>query len=133
MSPKLDGRSHQARTRGRTAERRVHHVGAPSLIRHFLDCMTFLQIAGSCPGTRRETADRTRVPSILVPNILLSPSPLYRIAERADPFSAGAVCLTPGEKASIDDGRVARTPDPLVPCRAAAFCSAWSRRPSSRS
>ncbi len=114
MYPKLDGQSRQVRTRRGTAEHRVHHVGALPLIRHFLDRMAFSRIVGSCLGTGRETPNHAQTLGVLVQNILLSPSPLYRIAEWAAPFSAAALGLTPAEKASINDDRVARTLDALV-------------------
>jgi transposase len=54
---------------------------------------------------------------------VLSPSPLYRIAEWAEPFSASALGLTAAEKSSINDDRVARTLDALVsmPARSLFF------------
>jgi len=114
MYAKLDGHSRQIRTRRGTAEHRVHHVGPLPLIRHFLDRMAFFRIVGSCLGTGRETPHHAQTLGVLVQNILLSPSPLYRIAEWAAPFSAAALGLTPDEKASINDDRVARTLDALV-------------------
>jgi len=114
MYSKLDAQSRQVRTRQGTAEHRVHHVGPLPLIRHFLDRMAFPRIVGSCLGTGREAPTHAQTLALLVQNILLSPSPLYRIAEWAAPFSAAALGLTPDEKASINDDRVARTLDALV-------------------
>lgn len=114
MYCKLDGHSRQVRTRRGTAEHRVYHVGPLPLIRHFLDRMAFFRIVGSCLGAGRETPTHAQTLALLVQNILMSPSPLYRIAEWAAPFSAAALGLNPAEKASINDDRVARTLDALV-------------------
>jgi len=114
MYCKLDGQNRQVRTRRGTAEHRVHQVGPLPLIRHFLDRMAFFRIVGSCLGTGRESPNHAQTLGVLVQNILLSPSPLYRIAEWAAPFSAAALGLTPAEKGSINDDRVARALDALV-------------------
>jgi transposase len=114
MYSKLDGQSRQVRTRRGTAEHRVYHVGPLPLIHHFLERMAFFRIVGSCLGAGRETPSHAQTLALLVQNILLSPSPLYRIAEWAAPFSAAALGLNPTEKASINDDRVARTLDALV-------------------
>jgi len=114
MYSKLDGQSRQVRTRRGTAEHRVHQVGPLPLLRHFLDRMAFSRIVGSCLGTGREAPNHAQTLGVLVQNILLSPSPLYRIAEWAAPFSAAALGLTPAEKGSINDDRVAPTLDALV-------------------
>jgi transposase len=114
MYCKLDCQGRQVRTRRGTAEHRVHHVGPLPLIRHFLDRMALSRIVGSCLGTGRQTPTHAQTLALLVQNILLSPSPLYRIAEWAAPFSATALGLNPTEKASINDDRVARTLDALV-------------------
>ena len=114
MYSKLDGQSRQVRTRRGTAEHRVHQVGPLPLIRHFLDRMGFFRIVSSCLGPGRESPSHAQTLGVLVQNILLSPSPLYRIAEWAAPFSAAALGLIPAEKDSINDDRVARTLDALV-------------------
>ena len=93
----------------------LHLVGPHPIIRHFLARMNFWQIVSSCLGTPRTTnPDHAQTLSILIQNILLSPSPLYRIAEWARPISPDALGLTPHEKASLNDDRVARTLDALV-------------------
>ncbi|MBM4028782.1 MAG: IS1634 family transposase [Planctomycetes bacterium] len=114
MYSKLDGQSRQVRTRRGTAEHRVHHVGPLPILRHFLDRMAFERIVGSCLGTGRETPHHAQTLAVLVQNILLSPSPLYRIAEWTAPFSAAALGLNRQEKDSINDDRVARMLDALV-------------------
>jgi transposase len=114
MYSKLDGQSRQVHTRRGGAELQIHHIGALPLIGHFLDRMAFIRIVGSGLGTGRETPNHAHTLGLLVQNILLSPSPLYRIAEWAAPFSASALGLSPAEKASINDDRVARTLDALV-------------------
>jgi len=114
MYSKLDGQSRQVRTRCGSAQLQIHHIGALPIIRRFLDRMAFSRIVGSCLGTGRQTPNHAQTLGLLVQNILLSPSPLYRIAEWAAPFSAAALGLSPAEKASINDDRVARTLDALV-------------------
>ncbi len=93
----------------------VHLVGPHPIIRHFLARMNFWPIAGSCLGTPRTShLDHAQTLSALVQNILLSPSPLYRIAEWAQPISGQALGLSPAETRSLNDDRVARTLDKLV-------------------
>lgn len=123
MYAKLDGRIHQVHTRRGNAELQIHHVGPLPIIRHFLDRMAFSRIVSSCIGTSRQIASHAQTLSVLIQNILLSPSPLYRIAEWAEPFSASALGLTPEEKNSINDDRVARALDALVsmPARSLFF------------
>lgn len=114
MYSKLDGQSRQVRTPRGSAEHRVHHMGPLPILRHFLDRMAFFRIVVSCLGTGRETPNHAQTLGVLVQNILLSPSPLYRIAEWVAPFSAAALGLSPAEKDSINDDRVARSLDALV-------------------
>ena len=114
MYSKLDGESRQVRTRRGIAQHTVHHIGPLPIIRHFLDRMAFPRIVSSCLGPGRETPTHAQTLVLLVENILLSPSPLYRIAEWSAPFSAAALGLAPAEKASINDDRVARSLDALV-------------------
>ena len=123
MYAKLDGRIHQAHTRHGDAQLQVHQVGPLPIIRHFLDRMAFSRIVSSCIGTGRQNASHAQTLSVLIQNILLSPSPLYRIAEWAEPFSASALGLTPEEKSSINDDRIARALDALVsvPARSLFF------------
>jgi transposase len=123
MYDKLDGRIHQVRTRRGNAALQVHQVGPFPIIRHFLDRMGFSRIVSACLGTGRQTPSHAQTLALLVQNILLSPAPLYRIAEWAEPFSASALGLNPDEKASINDDRVARTLDALVsvPARSLFF------------
>jgi transposase len=114
-----DSTSRQIFTRQGRARLHVHRVGALPILRHFLDRMTFSRIVGSCLGTLRgHILDHAETLSLLVQNIILSPSPLYRIAEWAAPFSPSALGLSAEEKASINDDRVARSLDALVSVRA---------------
>jgi len=115
MYAKLDGSSRQIPTRSGPAIHRVYHVGPLPIIRHFLDRMGFSSIVSSCLRTPRLLAiDHAHTLSLLIANILMSPSPLYRIAEWAAPFSASALGLTPSQKDSINDDRAARSLDALV-------------------
>ena len=101
------------------ARLRVHGVGPHPILRHFLDRMTLGRIVRSCLGTPREALlDHAQTLSILIQNIILSPAPLYRIAEWAEPISPAALGLSAVEKASINDDRVARSLDALASTRA---------------
>jgi transposase len=114
-----DSASRQVFTRQGRATLHVHRVGALPILRHFLDRMSFSRIVGSCLGTLRgHTLDHAQTLSVLIQNYLLSPSPLYRIAEWAAPFSPSALGLSAEEKAAINDDRVARSLDALVSVRA---------------
>lgn len=114
-----DSASRQIFTRQGRATLHVHRVGALPILRHFLDRMTFSRIVGSCLGTLRgHILDHAQTLSVLLQNYLLSPSPLYRIAEWAAPFSSSALGLSAEEKAAINDDRVARSLDALVSIRA---------------
>ncbi|HET8562840.1 MAG TPA: IS1634 family transposase [Candidatus Binatia bacterium] len=114
-----DSASRQIFTKQGRATLHVHRVGALPILRHFLDRMTFSRIVGSSLGTLRgHILDHAQTLSVLIQNYLLSPSPLYRIAEWAAPFSSSALGLSAEEKAAINDDRVARSLDALVSIRA---------------
>jgi transposase len=81
--------------------------------------MEFFRIVRSCLGTRRmETLDHAQTLSVFIHNIILSPAPLYRIAEWARPIDPTALRVTASEKRSLNDDRVARSLDALVSPRA---------------
>jgi transposase len=93
----------------------LHLVGPHPIIRHFLGRMNFWQIVSSCLGSPRAMSpDHAQTLSALIQNILLSPSPLYRIGEWSRPISPDALGFAPDEKRSLNDDRVARTLDALV-------------------
>jgi transposase len=101
------------------ATHRVHLVGSHPILLHFLGRMDFQHIARSCLGTpRKAIMDHAQTLSVFVQNILLSPAPLYRIAEWAHPIDPVALELTATEKQSLNDDRVARSLDALVSPRA---------------
>jgi transposase len=101
------------------ANLRVHLVGPHPIVRHFLDRMGFYRIVRSCLGTPRERLlDYDQSLSVLVQNIILSPAPLYRIAEWAEPIDPDALGLSEKEKLALNDDRIARTLDALVSARA---------------
>ncbi|MFQ6047433.1 MAG: IS1634 family transposase [Gemmatimonadales bacterium] len=80
--------------------------------------MTFSRIVRSCLGTPREgRLDHAQSLSVLIQNILLSPAPLYRIAEWVEPIDAAALDLSPAEKRCINDDRLARSLDALASVR----------------
>ena len=101
------------------AHLQVHLLGPHPILQHFLDRMTFGRIVRSCLGTpRRGILDHAQTLSVLIQNIILSPAPLYRIAEWAAPISPAALDLSAVEKKSLNDDRVARTLDALASTRA---------------
>ena len=51
---------------------------------------------------------------MLVQNLIISPAPLYRIAEWANPFEASALGLSESDKDVVNDDRVARSLDALA-------------------
>ena len=101
------------------ADLRVHLIGPHPILQHFIERMTFSRIARSCLGSPREgLLDHAQTLSILVQNIILSPAPLYRIAEWAAPICHTALGISSSEKYSINDDRVARSLDALASRRA---------------
>jgi len=81
--------------------------------------MDFHRIIRSCLGTRyKGILDHAQTLSIFIQNIILSPAPLYRIAEWAQPIDPTALELSASEKRSLNDDRVARSLDALVTPRA---------------
>lgn len=94
---------------------RVHRLGAHPIIRHFLDQMLVPEIIRNCVGgSRQAEADHGQSIAILVQNIILSPGPLYRVGEWAAPLDAHVLGLTPGQKATINDDRLARSLEALA-------------------
>ena len=119
MYNRPDGERRHVLTPSGAANLRVHRVGPHPILRYFLDRMTFPRIVGSCLGAPREGfLDHAQTLSVLVQNIILSPAPLYRIAEWAGPISPAALGLSPEQKRSINDDRVARSLDALSSSRA---------------
>jgi transposase len=81
--------------------------------------MGFARIVRSCLGTPREgLLDHAQTLSVLVQNIVLSPAPLYRIAEWAGPIDPTALGLSAAEERSLNDDRVAHSLDALASPRA---------------
>jgi len=81
--------------------------------------MEFSRIVRSCLGTRHKgVLDHAQTLSVFIQNIILSPAPLYRIAEWTHPIDPAALELSASEKRSLNDDRVARSLDALVTPRA---------------
>jgi transposase len=77
--------------------------------------MTLVRIVRSCLGSRQESVlDHAQTLVCLLHNILVSPGPLYRIAEWATPLSPRALNLSATEKAALNDDRVGRLLDVLA-------------------
>ncbi len=75
-------------------------------------------LRGALGGARQGVLDHARTRTVLVHNLLVSPGPLYRIAEWAAPWEPHVLGLTSGQKAVLNDDRVARALDALVSERA---------------
>lgn len=102
-----------------TAIHRVHLIGPHPILLHFLGRMDFSRIVRSCLGPPRQMIlDHAQTLAIFIQNIILSPAPLYRIAEWARPIDPAALELSASEKGSLNDDRVARSLDALVSPRA---------------
>lgn len=77
--------------------------------------MSFPTIVAAClVRTREGVLDHAQALGVLVQNILLSPAPLYRIAQWAEPVGAEGLGLTEAEKRSLNDDRIARALDALA-------------------
>lgn len=93
----------------------THLLGPHPIIAHFLQRLNLHKIVSSFVGTGRERAiEHGEALAVLVHNILDSPEPLYRIAEWAAPIDPGAITLTPEQKRSLNDDRIARMLDAIV-------------------
>jgi transposase len=107
-------RIHQFTAHG-AATLRVHRLGAHPIVQHFLER---LHVAGilraALGGARQGLVDHGQAVEVLVHNYVLSPGPLYRLAEWAAPIEASGFNLSESEKAAINDDRVARALDALA-------------------
>jgi hypothetical protein len=93
---------------------RTHNLGAHPIVQHFLERMTVAEIIRSCVGgSRQSEVDHGQATVALVHNLVQSPGPLYRVSDWAEPLEAHVLGLTPGQKASINDDRIARALDAL--------------------
>jgi len=97
-----------------SATLKVHLLGACPVIRHFLDRMDLERIIQSCLPRSSLSLSHGKTLSLLVQNLIISPAPLYRIAEWAKPFEASALGLSESEKEVVNDDRVARSLDALA-------------------
>ena len=75
-------------------------------------------LRGFLGGARQGVLDHARTLTVLVHNLLVSPGPLYRIAEWAAPLEPHVLGLSPAQKSALNDDRVARALDALVSERA---------------
>ncbi len=101
------------------AVHRVHLIGPHPILNHFLGRMEFSRIVRSCLSSRRKgILDHAQTLCVFIQNIILSPAPLYRIAQWAHPIDPAALELTAPEKRSVNDDRVARSLDSLAAPRA---------------
>jgi hypothetical protein len=102
-----------------TAHLRPHLLGPHPLIGYFLQRMNLDGILRGMLGSARQgVLDHARTLGVLVHNILVSPGPLYRMAEWAAPWEPHVLGLTQVQKEALNDDRVARALDGLVSERA---------------
>lgn len=97
-----------------SATLKVHLLGACPIIRHFLERMDLERIIQSCLPRSSLALNHGKTLAVLVQNLIVSPAPLYRIAEWANPFEASALGLNESEKDVLNDDRVARSLDALA-------------------
>ncbi len=103
----------------------THLLGPYPVITHFLQRMNLESILRGALGSARQgILDHARTLTVPVQNLLVSPGPLYRIAEWAAPWEPEVLGLTPVQKAALNDDRVARALDALVSERAGGL---WFR------
>jgi len=97
-----------------SATLKVHLLGACPIIRHFLERMDLERIIQSCLPRSNLTLSHGKTLAVLIQNLIVSPAPLYRIAEWANPFDASALGLNESDKEVVNDDRVARSLDALA-------------------
>ena len=113
------GDTRHVSTPGGEASLRAHVAAHHTILWRFRDRIDFPVIVRACLAPSRGCIlDHAQVLAILVQNIILSPAPLYRIAEWAAPIDCSALRLSHSEKSSINDDRVARSLDALCSVRA---------------
>jgi transposase len=76
--------------------------------------MDLERIIQSCLPRSSLTLSHGKTLSVLVQNLIISPAPLYRIAEWANPFDPSALGLSESDKEVVNDDRVARSLDALA-------------------
>jgi len=76
--------------------------------------MDLERIIQSCLPRSSLALNHGKTLAVLVQNLIVSPAPLYRIAEWANPFEASALGLNDSEKDVVNDDRVARSLDALA-------------------
>jgi len=92
-----------------------HLLGPYPIVASFLGRMNVESILrGFLGGARQGVLDHARTLTVLIHNLLVSPGPLYRIAEWAAPLEPHVLGLTPVQKSALNDDRVARSLDALV-------------------
>ena len=98
-----------------SADLHINLVGPGPIIQHFINRMNLVPIINQCLGNAPASLlDHGKTLSVLIQNILLSPAPLYRIAQWAEPISSRALGLEESDKAVVNDDRVARSLDVLA-------------------
>lgn len=110
---------HRARTPNGTAILRTHYLGPHPIIHFYLERMNFAGIISGCLGTGSMEGvegllTHDQALEVLVHNILVAPSPLYRIADWVAPIEGSALGLTEAQKGAVNDDRIARALDALA-------------------
>jgi transposase len=98
-----------------TATLRVHRLGAQPIVRHFLERMNVGGILRGClGGARQGQIDHGQAIEVVVHNYVLSPGPLYRIADWVAPIEASVFDWSESQKSAVNDDRIARALDALA-------------------
>ena len=105
----------RSRSSSGKAQLRVHHVGPHPILRHYLAEMNASGIIRSCLGAARQgEVDHAMVVLALVHNLLVSPGPLYRLAEWLKGIEPESLGLSAEQVTAINDDRAARALDALA-------------------
>jgi transposase len=84
-------------------------------VRHFLERMNVADILrGSLGSARQGQIDHSLAIGVLLQNYVLSPGPLYRVAEWVAPIEASVFSLSEAQKSAVNDDRIARALDALA-------------------
>jgi transposase len=112
-------------TAGGAARITTHLLGPHPIISHFLERMNLAAILRGALGSARQGAlDHAQTLCVLVHNLLVSPGPLYRMADWVAPLEPHVLGLSHTQKTLLNDDRVARALDALVSERARSI---WFR------
>jgi len=100
------------------ARLRIHNVCSHPILRYYLQQMNLEEIVLDClGGSRQGVIDHAKVLTILIHNLLLSPGPLYRLADWVESIEPSVLGLSPQQLQAINDDRAARALEALASSR----------------